>query len=379
MKFIHLSDLHIGKRFCELSMIDDQKFILKEILSVARDEQPDAVIIAGDVYDKSVPSAEAVALFDDFLCSLAELKTEVFVISGNHDSAERIAFGGRLMDNSGVHISPVYSGAQPPVKIKDGSGEVNVYMLPFVRPGDVRSVFPEAEINSYNDAVKKAVDEMDIDPAERNILITHQFVTGSVRSESEDVAVGGTDNVDAAVFESFDYVALGHLHSPQKCERETIRYCGAPLKYSFQEANDEKSVTVVELNGKGDINIRAIPLTPEHDVKCIRGKYDDITLRSYYENTGLQNAYLKITLTDEQDIIDAVGKLRVIYPGLLKLEYDNTRTREHRLITADNSVENKSEFELFGEFFENRNNSPMSGFQREYIKSLIEKLKEGTL
>ena len=230
MKFLHLSDLHLGKRVNEFSMLEDQEFILKKILNIIDEQKPDAVIIAGDVYDKSVPSAEAVELFDDFLVRLSRRNLSVFVISGNHDSPERIAFGGRLMDKSGIYMSPVYGGKVEPITLTDRQGEINVYMLPFVKPSQVRRFFPDREILSYTDAVRIAVEEMNIDTSKRNLLITHQFVTGANRTESEEVSVGGSDNVDASVFADFDYVALGHIHRAQKCGGEYIRYSGTPLK-----------------------------------------------------------------------------------------------------------------------------------------------------
>ena len=283
MKLLHLSDLHLGKRVNEFSMLEDQKYILSEIIQIVEKEAPDAVLIAGDVYDKSVPPAEAVELFDDFLVRLSRLGTQVFVISGNHDSPERVAFGGRLMDPSGIHMSPVYSGQVQPVPLTDAFGTVNIYMLPFVKPIHVRRFFPEAETGTYTDALRTAVEQMSVDPAARNVLITHQFVTGAWRSESEDISVGGTDNVDASVFDAFDYVALGHIHGPQHVGRETMRYCGTPLKYSFSEAGHQKSVTAVELGEKGSVQVRAIPLTPRRDMREIRGTYLELTAKSYYD------------------------------------------------------------------------------------------------
>ena len=250
MKLIHLSDLHLGKRVNEYSMLEDQEYILKKIINVIDDEKPDGVIIAGDVYDKSIPSAEAVQLFDDFLVQLAKRSLKVFVISGNHDSPERIAFGSRIMDASGIHMSPVYSGDITPIPLEDEFGTVNIYILPFIKPAHVRR-YAENEITTYTEAVEYVISKLNIDPANRNVLVTHQFVTGALRSESEEISVGGSDNVDAYVFEPFDYVALGHIHSPQTCGSENIRYCGTPLKYSFSEVHDKKSVTVVELREKG--------------------------------------------------------------------------------------------------------------------------------
>ena len=373
MKFIHLSDLHIGKRVNEFSMLEDQKYILKVILGIIDDEQPDGVIIAGDVYDKSVPSAEAVQVLDDFLCRLAERKVPTYIISGNHDSAERLAFGGRLMDMSGIHISPVYDGNISPYTLEDKHGKVNVYMLPFIKPVNVRRFFPDSEIESYTDAVKVAVDNMNVDESERNIIITHQFVTGASRSESEDVSVGGTDNVDVTVFDCFDYVALGHIHGPQKMTRETVRYCGTPLKYSFSEANHKKSVTVVEMGAKGNVEIRTVPLVPCRDLREIKGTYDEITLKENYDGTNL-NDYMHITLTDEEDIPDAIGKLRVIYPNLMKLDYDNKRTRNNQFVGGAENVDKKSPFELFSEFYEKQNNQSMSNEQSEFMQNLIDEI-----
>lgn len=379
MKFIHLSDLHLGKRVNEYSMLEDQEYILKVILKIISDEKPDGVIIAGDVYDKSVPSAEAVRLFDDFLVRLSKKNTEVFVISGNHDSPERIAFGSRLMDASGIHLSPVYDGSVTPFTMSDEYGTVNVYMLPFIKPANVRR-FCEEDITSYTDALGYAISHTDIDPSARNILVTHQFVTGSIRSESEEISVGGTDNVDACVFEPFDYVALGHIHSPQNCtSKGNIRYCGTPLKYSFSEAGDRKSVTVVELAEKGNVSYRTVELIPQHDMKEIRGTYAELISRSFYENTTLQEDYTHITLTDEDDIPDAIGKLRTVYHRMMKLDYDNRRTRSNAEIIGASDTEIKSPLELFSEFYTLRNGQPMSKEQTEFVKELIEKLQEAEI
>ena len=376
MKLVHLSDLHLGKRVNEYSMLEDQAFILKRILGIIETEKPDAVILAGDIYDKSIPSAEAVQLFDDFLYQLARLRLEVFVISGNHDSPERIAFGGRLMDASGIHMSPVYNGSVAPVTLTDAYGPVNIYMLPFLKPATVRRFFGE-EIATYTDAVKAAISAMDIDPSARNVLVTHQFVTGAARSESEEVTVGGTDNVDADVFDAFDYVALGHIHSPQNCGSERIRYCGTPLKYSFSEAKDRKSVTIVELMEKGILSLRTVDLIPKRDLVELKGTYAELTLRSFYENTSWQEDYTHITLTDEEDIPDAIGKLRTIYRHLMKLDYDNQRTRASSSIEGAEAVESKSPLELFADFYELQNNQPMSGEQAAYMENLIETIWEG--
>ncbi len=377
MKLIHLSDLHLGKRVNEFSMLEDQKDILNKIIAVIEEEQPDAVLIAGDVYDKSVPSAEAVELFDEFLVQLANTKTQVFIISGNHDSAERLAFANRLIDASGIHLAPVYRGEVAPFSFKDEYGTVDLYMLPFVKPANVRRFFQEEEIRSYEDALKAAVCAMQVNEKNRSILITHQFVTGALVSDSEDLSVGGTDQVSAEVFEVFDYIALGHLHRPQNV-KENIRYCGTPLKYSFSEVNDVKSVTVAELKEKGSLSVREIPLVPLHEMKEIKGNYTDLTFKGYYDaHPELKDSYLHITLTDEEDVPDAAAKLRVIYPLLMKLDYDNTRTRNQQRVTALSEVEKKTPMELFDAFFEMQNGQTMSAEQKQYVETLIEKIWEG--
>ena len=374
MKLLHLSDLHLGKRVNEFSMLEDQEYILTKIINIIDEQTLDGVIIAGDVYDKSVPSAEAVELFDDFLVRLSKRDLKVFVISGNHDSAERIAFGGRLMDKSGIYMSPVYDGKVEPITLTDDFGEVNIYMLPFVKPAHVRRFYPENEIASYTDAIKTVIDDMDIDKAKRNILITHQFVTGASRTESEDISVGGTDNVDVTVFEKFDYVALGHIHRSQKCKSEYIRYSGTPLKYSFSEANDKKEVVISDIKEKGNVELSFIPLIPKRDMVEIKGKYDELTLKSFYENTTYNEDYMHITLTDEEDIPDVLTKLRVIYKNIMKLDYDNQRTRHFVEINGAENVEKKSPFEHFGEFYEMQNGQALSDEQSEFMADMIEQI-----
>ena len=378
MKLIHLSDLHIGKRVNEVSMIEEQSHILDRILDIIGAEAPDAVLICGDVYDKTVPSGEAVTLFDDFLYRLAQLQVQVMIISGNHDSAERLAFGARLLGAKGVHLSPVYDGTVSPITLTDSHGPVHFWMLPFVKPAHVRRFYPEAGIESYTDACRVAVEQMEPDTNARNVLLTHQFVTGSTTCESEELAVGGSDNVDAAVFADFDYVALGHIHGPQNVGSEKIRYCGTPLKYSFSEASHCKSVTVAELEEKGSLQLRTIPLTPLHDMRQIRGSYEEVTARSFYEGTQVED-FLHITLTDEEDVPEAVARLRVIYPNLMKLTYDNTRTRTSNIIEGAVDVQKKSQLELFRELYELQNNQPMSETQETFLRDLIESIWEETV
>lgn len=382
MRLIHLSDLHIGKRVNEFSMLEDQEYILKEILGIIDDEQPDGVIIAGDVYDKSVPSEEAVKLLDSFLTSLAKRKLQVYIISGNHDSAAKLAFASSLIDLSGIHISPVYDSAQiammgdglvRPYKLEDGKGQmVNIYMLPFVKPAMVRAVFPDEadDIKDYKDACRVAVEHMDVDEKVTNILVAHQFVTGAVRSESEE-NVGGLDNVDVSVFDSFDYVALGHIHGPQKVGRETVRYCGTPLKYSLSEANHTKSVTVVDIPENKKIEIRTVPLVPMHELREVKGTFDELMDRRNYEGTAVDD-YLYVVLTDEDDVPDALGKLRTVYPNVMKLGYDNTRTRVTQTIDDGAVLEGKNPIDLFEELYEKQNNRQMSDEQKSFVQDIID-------
>lgn len=375
MKIMHLSDLHIGKKVNEYSMLQDQIYILKEILRIIDDEKVETVIIAGDVYDRSLPPNEALELFDEFLYQLSSRNVNVFVISGNHDSPERISYGGRMMTENKIFLSPVYDGNVKPISLNDDYGEVNFYLLPFIRPADIRRYFPDENIENYTDAVKVAIDNMNVDFSERNILITHQFVTGAELSESEDIIVGGTDNVSGEVFDGFDYVALGHIHREQTVGKDNIRYCGTPLKYSFSEAKHIKSVTILDFKDKENIEYSKIPLTPLRDMREISGTYDELTLKSNYENTNVDD-YLHITLTDEEDIPDAIGKLRSIYPNIMKLDYDNLRTRGSGIVDAIENIESKSPFELFADLFKQQNNQDMSEEQEEIMRNLIDKIWE---
>lgn len=378
MKFLHLSDLHLGKRVNEFSMVEDQKYILSKIINIVEDEKPDGILIAGDIYDKSVPTVEAVGLFNDFLNQLAQRAQQVFVISGNHDSPERLAFASELIRHSGIYISPAYHGQVEPISLQDEYGKVQIYLLPFLKPAHVRSVFPEEPAETYTDALRTAISHMEIDEKQRNILVTHQFVTGAKRSESEEISVGGTDNVDVSVFEPFDYVALGHIHGPQQIGRESVRYCGTPLKYSFSEADHQKSVTIVEMQEKGSLQIRTADLSPRRDMRELRGTYEELASRKNYEGTAVED-YIHITLTDEEDILDAMAKLRVIYPNLMKLDYDNKRTRESAVITGGEEMKQMTPLELLASFYRQQNNQDMSEEQISFVSGLIEKIWEGTV
>lgn len=375
MRFLHLADLHIGKRVNEFSMIEDQKYILTEILRIIDENKIEAVMIAGDVYDKAVPAAEAVSLLDYFLNGLAQRKLKVFVISGNHDSAERIGFGSALMEKSGVYMAKPYSGKMECVSVEDAYGMVHVYMLPFIKPAIVKQYFPEQIIESYDDALRLVMENTEIDIHQRNIIVAHQLVMGGTRCDSEDVSIGGIDQVSADNFSKFDYTALGHLHSPQSINSECIRYAGTPLKYSFSEINHEKCAIIVDIKEKGNIDISSIPLNPMRDMKEIQGTYMEITDKAFYKDFRTED-YYRIVLKDEEDIPDAIGKLRVIYPNIMRLEYDNRRTRKNNQIGISDNIEKKSPMELFEEFYELQNNQPMSKEQDDFVKGLIESIWE---
>lgn len=365
MRFLHLSDLHIGKRYNEYSMLEDQRYIFKQILEIIEENRVEAVLIAGDVYDKSSPSADAVAVLDELLTSLYKKCKNIFLISGNHDSPERIGFGSRLLSSSGVHLSPVYKGEVTSVRLSDEYGEIEVFMLPFIKPCNVRQYYTAVEINSYTDAVKAALSDIKLNPENRNILITHQFVTGASRCESEEISVGGTDNCAADAFDGFDYVALGHLHNPQSVSRETVRYCGTPLKYSVSEAKVEKSVTIVDLFEKDNIKIQTVRLNPMRDVREVKGSFEEVSVMEK------SNDYVKIILTDEQEITDCAAKLRAEFPNMLYLEYDNSRTRNRKQLSKLSLESFMTPQQLFGELFKQQYGREMSERQFEILNGFI--------
>ena len=375
MKFFHLSDLHLGKRVNEFSLLEDQWDILQKIVVLAKENKPDAVLIAGDVYDKSMPIVEAVHLLDRFLVWLNELGLTVFIVSGNHDNAERVAFGAELLKNSNVHIVQSYNGKIAPVTLSDRYGDINIWMLPYLKPSLVRRHFPDKDVVTFSDAISAALSNANLDISARNVLIAHQFVTGAITSESEEISVGGSENVDGSIFDGFDYVALGHIHRPQQIGRETLRYSGTPLKYSFSEANHTKSVTVVDMDSKGKITITELSLAPLRDMREIRGTYNEIMNRNSYRSTNTDD-YVHIVLTDEQDEPDAMAKLRNVYPNLMRLEYDNRRTQAASSLETVASTEKKTPSQLFGELFEMQNGRPMSEDQSKYVTNLFNEIWE---
>lgn len=373
MKFFHLADLHIGKRLSEFSLLEDQQAILAEILALADSERPDAALIAGDIYDKPVPPAEAVAVFDAFVTGLADRGIKAFVISGNHDSAERIAFGSRLMSGRGVWFSPVYGGSVEPVALSDEFGPIFVWMIPFLKPATVRARLPEADCSSYDSAYRAVIDALPLDQNARNVAVAHQFLAGSARCDSEEISVGGLDQIGASAFAAFDYAALGHLHTAQTAGMEHIHYCGTPLKYSFSEAKDGKTLSVVELREKGNLSVRRLPLRPLRDLREICGSYEELTDRRNYAGTPTED-YLHITLTDEEEIPEAMAKLQIVYPNAMKLDYKNLRTGMVREVGRAEDPEKKTPLALFGELFEKQNNRALTEAEKGFLIPLIEKI-----
>lgn len=373
---MHISDLHVGKRLYEYSLIEDQIYILDQIVEAIKEEKIDGLLIAGDVYDKSVPSAEAVRVLDRFLTKVANLQVPIFMISGNHDSAERTAFGSQLMKERQVYISPVYDGKLEKISLQDEYGIVDIYLMPFLKPAMVRHALPEEEIETYEDAIKAVLKQMKVEEGHRNILVAHQFVIGAKKCESEEISIGGVDQVGVDIFDAFDYVALGHIHSPQKIGRDTVRYCGTPLKYSFSEEKQQKSICIVEMKEKGEVELRLLPLIPKRELRTVRGTYEELMEKGRHMGKEKED-YIQVILTDEDDIIDGLQKLRTIYPKIMHLEYDNQRTRAELNLGEAMVVEKKSEFELIQEFYQQQNQRPMGTEQEQFIQEILENLMEG--
>ena len=376
---MHLADLHLGKRVNGFSMMEDQEYILNRILEIMEEEQPDGLLIAGDVYDKTIPPAEAVRRMDDFLTAVAAKHVPVFLISGNHDSAERVSFGHQLMQGSGIWISPVYDGTIRHHTLEDRWGEVNIYLIPFLRPSVVRSFFPDVEIEDYTDALRTIIEDLQVDTSRRNVVLAHQFVTAAgalpETCDSEQLSGGGLDRVDGSVFSPFDYTALGHLHGPQRVGSETIRYAGSPLKYSFSELHQKKSVTVAELRAKGETEIRQIPLQPRREMTELRGTFEEI-LEEARKKGEPQTDYYHMILTDETDVVDALSRLREYYPNIMLLDYDNRRTRSQKEVEQLDRVEERTPGELFAALYEQQNGQEMDSDRKEYLDGLIREIWE---
>lgn len=371
MKFIHIADLHLGKQLGDLSLLADQEAVLQQIADIADAEDADAVLIAGDVYQRATPQAEAMALFDQFVSRLVGAGRKVLLISGNHDSALRIAYFSQLIRKAGVYASETFDGALQKVTLTDRDGDVDLWLMPFLRPANVKKCLPEEKIGSYQDAIAAVIRHTEIDPKRRNVLLCHQFVAGSEICESEEHAVGGLDAVDGKLFDAFDYVAMGHIHGPQKLLRDTMRYAGSPLKYSFSEANHRKSVTVVDMQEKGCVTVRTVPLYPLHDVRLLEGTLAELTALPYSED------YLWITIHDELPPPDARVTLSVNFPNMLKFSVVNSRTKYDIDVQAVASMENKTVLELFSDFYRLQNNDqPPSDRHMQVLEKVVQELEE---
>ena len=377
MKFFHLSDLHIGKQLHLYSLKEEQKAVLNEIIQYAEKEKPQAIVIAGDVYDKSVPSAEAVAVFDEFIRNLSELSLKIFVISGNHDSPERLEFAGSLLEKQGLYIAGL-----PPVKetdrikkvvLCDEEGEVCFWLLPFLKPSYVRGIFPEKENLSYTEAVKMLLEREEMDLSVRNVLVTHQFFTASgkepFRSDSETVYVGGAGNVDVSAVQNFDYVAMGHIHKAQSVGEERFRYCGTPLKYSAGESGDTKTLTAVTLGKKGEgIKIETLPLQPMRDVQQLKGRFEELI------RLGTED-YVSLTLTDEKMPYQPREQLEKVFPNILELKVENTRTKRE-ISGFLKEAEQAEPCVLFENFYEEIHGISMTEEERQLVREILEKVQE---
>ena len=360
MKFIHLGDLHLGKTVNEFRMIDDQAFILEQILQCVKERDVDAVLVAGDVYDKSIPSEEAVRLLDSFLARLAEMGKAVIMISGNHDSDDRLQFGSRLFEARNVYITGRYEGFMPEVVLEDVYGKVHFWMLPFVKASVVAHYHPDEKVDSYDTAIRIALADIPLDRSERNVILSHQFVTGSgnkdaaqdpVMAGSELVRpemVGTIEKVGSDVYDPFDYAALGHIHSPQSLGRKEVRYSGSPLSYSLSEIGHEKSFPLVTLGEKSQVEIELVPLVPRRRMRHLRGPLAQLLDPARITD---DQDYIYITLTDEQPIPDAIGRVRTYYPNVMKLDYDNSHTRALQQVTFSGITAGRSYHELIRDFY----------------------------
>lgn len=386
MKVLHVSDLHIGKRVNGMSMLDDQRYILRQILDIAEKRQVSVLLIAGDVYDKASPSAEAVTVFDAFLTDAVAAGLRVLAIPGNHDSAERIAYAQGLLEKQGVCLPPVYAGEVERVELEDEHGPVEFWLLPFLKPGDVRRFFPDEEIgDDYSAALRAVLGACAIDQGKRNVVLSHQLVTayGTAPDRADDeIKLGGMDNVDVSVYDAFDYVALGHVHRPQRVGRDTVRYSGSPLKYSFNEARYDKSAALIELGEKkpGDdvgecVSFELIPLVPLHDVREVRGTLADVLAMGTAHDASQD--YLHITLSDEHPQLDAMAKIHEVFPNAMMLDYDNVTVlidRPQTQLTTD--LDSMDTLDLFSAFYESQVGNPLDDEQRDFAHKLIAKVED---
>jgi exonuclease SbcD len=352
-------------------MLEEQKNALWQVLSIVDEKNIEGLFIAGDIYDKSIPTIEAIELFDSFLVELSNRNIDVYIISGNHDSPERVGFGADFFKSKRIYISKAYDGNIQYVDKEDLYGKIRIHLIPFLKPANVRRFHQEMEIADYNSAIRTVVEDIKLCEEGRNVVLVHQFITGAVRSQSEESFLGGMDNIEYDLFDEFDYVALGHIHKSQAMGRQQVRYSGALVKYALDEINQVKSMTLVEIKGKGEVEIETIPIKPIHDMRRIEGTYMELTDRNNYVNTKVDD-YLHVVLKDEEDVPDALRKLRVIYPNILKLEYDNTRTRLKNSVIEGKGVRRKEPMEYIEELFRKQNNEDMTSEQATVLKNIME-------
>lgn len=385
MKILHLADMHIGKNVIEQSMLEDQEYMLEQIIKKIKKEKIEVVLISGDVYDRSIPPSEAVNLLDNFLKILIkDLKLKVFIIAGNHDSKERLNFGSKIFEEEGLYICTSYEGNIKKVQLEDKYGKINIYMLPYIKPIEVKRYFEDTEINSYNDAIKNIIKKEKINQDERNIILSHQFVTAGntepEKSDSETLFLGGTENVDVSNYDKFDYVALGHIHGPQRIGRDTARYAGTILKYSFSEVNQKKALTVIDYKEKGNLEYKLIQLVPIRDMRVIKGPIEELLKEENYIGTN-RNDYIRAIITNEEPIYDAIGQIKRVYPNTLRLDIENSKfvqSFENKLTNID-EIKKRDELELFNEFFQFQNNTELNKMQTEIMKNIISDVKRNEI
>lgn len=375
MKFFHLADLHIGKNVNGFSMLRDQRHVLEQVLSAAERERPEGLLLAGDIYDRPVPSGEAVALFDWFLTELAALDIPCLAVAGNHDSGVRLSFAGQLLRKNGVYLAGTVTEQLLHVPFQRDGVTAEVWLLPFLRPAEAAALFPEQDIRSYDDAVRAVLSRQPLQPETCNLLLAHQFVTQGgeepERSDSEAISVGGLDNVDSAAFAGFDYVALGHLHGPQQVG-ERCHYAGSPLQYSFSELHHQKGITVIQVEEEKRIMLSRIPLAPLHPLREIRGPLEAL-LKPEIVTQGDPEDYLHVTLTDELEPENANARLRAVYPNLMRLDFDNSRTRQEGLrFGPEEGEEPRSLPALFAEFYQRQNGRELEVLSQELVEEVLD-------
>lgn len=370
MRFLHTADLHLGRKLNELPLLEDQKFLLQQIVEIAVREKIDAVLIAGDIYNKSSPASDAMMVFDGFLSQLAQNGIKVFMISGNHDSGNRISYLSSLIRKADIYTCEGFDGTLQQVTLEDEFGELNIFMMPFVRPAQIRKFYPDEEITSYEDAVKVIFQHSSVNESERNILLCHQFVTGAELSDSEDFAVGTLDSMDASLFDAFDYVALGHLHKAQKVKRESLRYSGSIMKYSLSEANHKKSIVVLNMSETA-VEVQVLPLEQPKDIRKVKGTLEEILGMAYSED------YVSVVLQDEFVPPDARVSVATVFPNMIKLSVENSRNREYVEVIEAESIESKSKMQLFEDFYQTQSGGTLPDpEQRKLMETILKELEE---